>query len=79
LVTAGALPAAGRRNHNIKSHWDRLHAAAVGDEKLRQTIQALKPFVDSLSRSMMTGRNFAITSAAAKIGRLSLVERLAKP
>lgn len=50
LVAAGALLATGRRDHNIKAHWDRLHAAAVGDEKLRQTIQALKPFVDSLSR-----------------------------
>lgn len=50
LVAAGVLPAIGRRNHNIKTHWDRLNAAAVGDEKIRQTIQALKPFVDSLAR-----------------------------
>jgi len=50
LVVAGVLPATGRRNHNIKTHWDRLNAAAVGDEKIRQTIKALKPFVDSLSR-----------------------------
>ena len=33
LVVAGVLPATGRRNHNIKTHWDRLNAAAVGDEK----------------------------------------------
>jgi hypothetical protein len=50
LVVAGVLPATGRRNHNIKTHWDRLNAAAVGDEKIRQTIRALKPYVDSLSR-----------------------------
>ena len=50
LVVAGVLPATGRRNHNINAHWDRLNAAAVGDEKLRQTIHVLKPFVDSLSR-----------------------------
>jgi hypothetical protein len=50
LVAVGLMPTAGRRDHNIKAHWDRLHAASIGDEKLSQTIQALKPFVDSLSR-----------------------------
>jgi hypothetical protein len=50
LVVAGVLPPTGGRNHNIRTHWDRLNAGAVVDEKLRQTIQTLKPFVDSLSR-----------------------------
>lgn len=50
LTTAGLMPPAGRRNHNIRAYWERLHASSLGDEKLSQTIQALKPFVDSLSR-----------------------------
>jgi hypothetical protein len=50
LVAAGLLPRSGRRNHNIKAHWHRLSAASLGDEKLSQTLQALKPFIDSLSR-----------------------------
>jgi len=50
FVAAGLMPTAGRHDHNIKEYWDRLHAASPGDEKLLQTIQAMKPFVDSLSR-----------------------------
>jgi len=50
LVAAGLMQPAGRRDHNIKAYWERLHAASLGDEKLSQTIHALKPFVDSLSR-----------------------------
>jgi hypothetical protein len=50
LTAAGLVPAPERRNHNIKAYWDRLHAASLGDEKLSQTIKAMKPFIDSLSR-----------------------------
>ena len=50
LVTAGLMSGPARRNHNIKAYWDSLHAANLGDEKLSKTVQALKPFVDSLSR-----------------------------
>jgi hypothetical protein len=48
LAAAGLVPAPERRNHNIKAYWDRLHAASLGDEKLSQTIAAMKPFIDSL-------------------------------
>lgn len=50
LVKSGVLQPTGHRNHNIQSYWERIHAAAVGDEKLCETIEKLKPFVDSLSR-----------------------------
>jgi hypothetical protein len=50
LVTAGLMPATVGRNHNIKAYWIKLQDASVGDEKLSQIIQALKPFIDSLSR-----------------------------
>jgi hypothetical protein len=49
LAAVGLVPAPERRNHNIKAYWDRLHAASLGDEKLSQTIMAMKAFIDSLS------------------------------
>ncbi len=39
-----------KRNHNIKVHWERLYDSDVGDEKIRDVLDALRPFVDSLSR-----------------------------
>jgi hypothetical protein len=50
LEAAGLIARAGRPNHDIKVYWDRLDGASLGDEKLRQTINALKPFVDNLYR-----------------------------
>jgi hypothetical protein len=49
LAMAGLMPTPLRRDHNINAYWDDLHAASPGDEKLSQTIMAMKPFVDSLS------------------------------
>jgi hypothetical protein len=49
FVAADLMPR-GRRDHNIQAHWNRLHAASPGDEQLLTIIDALKPFVDSLSR-----------------------------
>jgi hypothetical protein len=43
------IPPAGRRDHNIKTYWERFHAASLGDETLSKALRALKPFVDSLS------------------------------
>ncbi|MFT3941545.1 hypothetical protein [Rhodopseudomonas sp.] len=39
-----------RRNYNIGAYWERLHGADIGDEKMRSVIDALKPFVVSVSR-----------------------------
>ena len=50
LAAAGLVQPPERRNHNIKAYWDRLHDASLGDEKLSQTLKAMKPFIDSLSR-----------------------------
>jgi hypothetical protein len=51
LVAAGVIICNDyKRDHNIRAYWERLHVSTVGDEKLSQTIAALKPFVDSLSR-----------------------------
>jgi hypothetical protein len=50
LVGAGLISSIGRRNHDINGYWERLNAAALGDEKLNKEILALRPFVDSLSR-----------------------------
>ncbi len=50
LVEAALIQPGGRRNHDVKAYWERLHGASLGDEKLLQIIQALKPFINSLSR-----------------------------
>lgn len=38
LVKAGLLSSGGRPNHNIRGYWERLNAAALGDEKLSKQI-----------------------------------------
>ncbi|MER9240665.1 hypothetical protein [Mesorhizobium sp. M0633] len=51
LVAVNVVNGNGRRrDHNIKGHWDRLSEAGIGDEKLRYTVAALEPFIESLSR-----------------------------
>ena len=45
-------------SHNIKTYWDHLHNSAIGDEKLSQTIAALKPYIDSLSQIDSDGQEF---------------------
>jgi hypothetical protein len=50
LVEAALIQPGGRRNHDLKAYWERLHGASLGDEKLLQIIQALKAFINSLSR-----------------------------
>jgi hypothetical protein len=51
LIDAGVIKVDGHRlSHNIKAYWDHLHDSAIGDEKLSQSILALKPYIDSLSQ-----------------------------
>lgn len=51
LIKASLIKDDGRKlSHNIKAYWDHLHNSAIGDEKLSQTIAALKPYIDSLSQ-----------------------------
>jgi hypothetical protein len=50
LVAGGVLPSAPPRNHDIEAHWKILHDAHLGDEKLRQCVRGLEPFIASLSR-----------------------------
>ncbi|WP_342738613.1 hypothetical protein [Bradyrhizobium sp. B117] len=50
LAAFGAIPSGHPVNHDIQSHYDFLVAGDVGDEKIRQHLQALRPFVESLAR-----------------------------
>jgi hypothetical protein len=51
LIEARLIKDEGRKlSHNIKAYWDHLQSSAIGDEKLSQTITALKPYIDSLSQ-----------------------------
>jgi hypothetical protein len=50
LVDAELMPEGGSPHHDIKTYFDRIEAANLGDEKLSKTIRRLKPFVESLSR-----------------------------
>jgi hypothetical protein len=44
------LSSAPPRNHDIMAHWQLLSDANLGDERFRQHIRALEPFVASMSR-----------------------------
>lgn len=48
LVGVGAVHRIGMRSHSVMAYWK--HIETVGDEKLREELAALKPFVDSLNR-----------------------------
>lgn len=51
LLEAGIVKNDGiKRDHNIRAYWERLDRAEIGDEILRLTVAALKPFIDSVSR-----------------------------
>lgn len=50
LVEAHIMNVARRRTHNILAYWNDISEASLGDEKLKQVMSALKPFVDSLTR-----------------------------
>jgi hypothetical protein len=50
LVECGALSHGHPANHDIQGHYDRLSEANVGDEKLREGLSILEPFVASLTR-----------------------------
>ena len=57
LIKASLIKDDGRKlSHNIKAYWDHLHNSAIGDEKLSQTIAALKPYIDSLSQINSDGQ-----------------------
>ena len=59
LIKASLIKDDGRKlSHNIKTYWDHLHNSAIGDEKLSQTIAALKPYIDSLSQIDSDGQEF---------------------
>lgn len=61
LAAMGLIQAPEHRDHNIKAYWDRLHDASVGDEKLSRNIEAVKPFIDGLSRLDHDGQEHGIT------------------
>lgn len=48
LAEGGLLPERHAKNHDIKSHWELMVAAKLGDTTLRELGAALKPFIDSL-------------------------------
>jgi hypothetical protein len=50
LVACGALAHGHPPNHDIQGHYDLLVAANIGDEKLRENLGLLEPFIASLAR-----------------------------
>lgn len=66
LAGAGAVPRIGMRSHDVMAYWK--HIETVGDEKLREELAALKPFVDSLSRIDTDGQalRYHITREGAR-------------
>lgn len=50
LVQCGALAHRHPANHDIRGHYDLLVGANIGDEKLREGLAALEPFIVSLTR-----------------------------
>ncbi|MBR0951679.1 DUF3775 domain-containing protein [Bradyrhizobium canariense] len=50
LVKYGALAQGHPANHDIRGHYDQLVGANIGDEKLREGLAALEPFIASLTR-----------------------------
>jgi hypothetical protein len=50
LVECGVLPYGHPANHDLQSHYDFLVGANVGDEKLREGLGMLEPFIASLTR-----------------------------
>lgn len=71
LVGAGAVPSIKMYSHNVMAYWK--HIEAVGDEKLREQLAALKPFVDSLNRIDIDGQ--ALRYHATRSGGRSLDDR----
>ncbi|MDQ2081036.1 hypothetical protein RA307_12660 [Xanthobacteraceae bacterium Astr-EGSB] len=66
LVGIGAVPSIEMRSHNVMAYWK--HIETVGDEKLREELAALKPFVDSLNRIDADGQalRYHVTSAGGR-------------
>lgn len=50
LCDLGAIASRHRADHDIMSHWTHLRDAHVGDERIRQLVVELEPFVSSLAR-----------------------------
>jgi hypothetical protein len=50
LHAMGAIPHAHPKDHDIRSHWQHLDQARVGDVALRQLVTDLQPYVDSLAK-----------------------------
>jgi len=76
LVDAGILKSGGRPSHNIKTYLGVLQTARIGDEKLQEALESVKPFVDSLSRIDKDGqalRYHINLSGEASLSEYSLV------
>ncbi|MHC2754931.1 hypothetical protein ACVIWV_010446 [Bradyrhizobium diazoefficiens] len=50
LVRCGALAHGHQANHDLQGHYDLLVSANIGDEKLREGLRLLEPFIASLTR-----------------------------
>lgn len=50
LHAMGAIAETHPKDHDIRSHWDLLERAHVGDIKIRALVAALQPYVDSLAK-----------------------------
>jgi len=71
LANAGAVPRIGMHSHNVMTYWR--HVETVGDEKLREELAALKPFVASLNRIDTDGQ--ALRYHVTREGARSLDDR----
>ncbi len=56
LHQGGALAQPHPANHDIKSHWTHLHDAGVGDLAVRDLVEALRQYVDSLANIDQDGQ-----------------------
>lgn len=81
LSKAGVITTRTNSNHDIMRHWERLHECKIGDEELAKTIEALKPYVESLSRIDSDGqelryprnRDEGLSLAAYSVANLRLI------
>ena len=68
LHKLGALQQTHPKDHDIRSHWQLLDQAGIGDAKLRGLIADIKPYVDSLAKIDDDGQElrYAETQAGDK-------------
>lgn len=73
LRAAGAIVSTHPKNHDIKSHWQLIASAQLGDASLRGYISDLEPFVESLHSIDEDGQQ--LRYAETREGKKSLEDK----